>query len=400
MEARVRETGRPGGAGTRPGASAGHARVWLLAGVLLCTGIGGGLALAQRGHADGDETDPLRPALRVTTEVFAEERGFRLEGIFTGRVQARRESTLGFERSGRIAQVLVDEGAAVRRGTLLAVLDVERVTAQRREMQAALAESEARLALATVTLQRLEKIVAAGSVSRQRLDEARETRSAQLATVDLARRRLESIDVDLAKARLVAPFDGIVTARLADEGEVLGPGAPLLRLQEQGANEVRIGVAGRLADSLEIGHEYTLTWRETQVAARLRAVLPDRSQATRTVDALFDPVDAPAGLRPGDLVRLAIAEVIPARGAWVPIGALHGAERGLWSLYVAAPADPVAAPPGIAASHRLARRSVEVLHRETGRAFVSGTLKQGELLVTDGLQRIVPGQWVRVGEEG
>jgi multidrug resistance efflux pump len=53
-----------------------------------------------------------------------------------------------------------------------------------------------------------------------------------------------SIDVDLAKTRLLAPFDGTVVRRLVDEGRVLGSGEAVVHLQEQRAPQIRIGIAG------------------------------------------------------------------------------------------------------------------------------------------------------------
>jgi multidrug efflux pump subunit AcrA (membrane-fusion protein) len=118
-------------------------------------------------------------------------------------------------------------------------------------------------------------------------------------------------------------------------------------------------------------------------------VLPLRDAAARTVDVILElPPDA--GLVPGDLIRLRLGRQQETPGFWVPVGALTEASRGLWSLYVA---EPMAAADG-PATHALSRRVVQVIHTDDDRAFVSGTLAEGDAVVTDGLQRVVPGQQV------
>lgn len=335
------------------------------------------------------------PALVVHTTAIQWQSTFDLRRVFSGRVQARRDSLLGFEQGGELAIVHVDEGTVVHRGQLLAKLDAERLKAQRAELIATLAEAKANLALAEATLKRTEGVVQAGGVSRQGLDEARQGRRAARAALELARRRIASVDVELDKTRLTAPFDGTIVARLADEGQVLGTGEPVLRLQADATPEVRVGVAGDSVEALRVGQTYTLEWRGRSVRARLRAVLPLRAATARTVDALLDPISPPPQLRPGDLVGLPLSKPIEERGIWLPITALAEGERGLWSVYVTEEASDSGPPSGLEATHRVVRRTVEVVHHEADRVYVRGTLRPPDRVVATGLHRIVPGQWVR-----
>lgn len=337
---------------------------------------------------------PLSAALQVETLGIRLQDSYRARTVFTGRVQARRDSPLGFETGGRLAEVRVREGDRVETGDLLATLDTDRLLARRAEQTAALAEAEARLALASATLARLRGVVESGGVSRQGLDEAREGRRTAAAALELARQRVASIDVELDKSRLLAPFAGTVVERLADEGRVMASGEPVLRVLEAAAPEIRVAVAGAAIDHLEPGAVYTLEHAGSALAARLRAVLPLRSARTRTVDVLFDPVAPAPGLRPGDLVGLALSLDIAEPGFWLPMSALAEGDRGLWSLYVAV-ADGFA-PAGLAASHRIIRRGVELVHQESDRVFVRGLLQPGDAVVGSGLHRVVPGQWVLV----
>ncbi len=340
----------------------------------------------------------MRPvALPVETDAIIPQDSFAMQRTFSGRVQAKRQTALGFELAGRLAEVFVDEGDVVEAGRLLAQLDTARLQASRAELIAARAEAEARLALADVTLQRTRGVVDRGGVSRQDLDEAREALRAASATLALADQRIATIDIELGKTRLIAPFNATVIRRDSDEGRVLEAGHPVLTLQERGAPEIRIGIAGRTLDRLEPGRVYPATWRGQHIAARLRALLPVRAATARTVDALFDPVDPPDGMLPGDMVTLTLESEITQPGSWLPLGALTEGQRGLWSVYIAEPL--VGEDADLTATHRIVRRTVDVLYQSADRVFVQGALRPDQRVVISGLHRIVPDQPVRLARD-
>jgi membrane fusion protein, multidrug efflux system len=350
-------------------------------------------------HADPASTEPIRPiVLSVETRPITLQKSFIVKQTFSGQVQPRRRSELGFESSGRLVQVCVDEGSQIETGQLLARLDTQRLTAQRNELLAAQAEAEANLALADVTLGRMSSIVDKGGVSRQGLDEARETQRAAKAALVLARQRIITIDIELEKSRLVAPYAATVILRSADEGQVLNAGQPILTLQERTTPEIRVGIAGRSLEQLEPGNTYPARWKNQAVMLKLRALLPLRTATTRTVDALFDPLDPPTGMLAGDLVTLSLDSQVVQRGSWLPLSALTEGERGLWSVYVATPL--AGQSKDSAATHRIVRHTVDLLYQSTDRVFVRGVLEPNQQVVTTGLQRIVPNQQVRIASVG
>jgi membrane fusion protein, multidrug efflux system len=361
------------------------------------------LAAATAGSAaepPGDHA-PAARTIAVPVQPAQIETGFESALTFTGRVEARRLSRLGFEQPGLLAAVLVREGDAVAAGETLARLDTAALAARRAELTAARASAEADLALAEATAARFRDSVKDGAVTRQALDEAVEGARAAAANLRLAEARIATVDVDLAKARLVAPYAGVITARLADEGEVLGAGTPVLELQDGAAPEIRVGVADRLSGRLVPGEVYALSLGDGSLPARLRTLLPRRSATSRTVDALFDPLPAAqpgaAALpRPGTLVSLSLPEHRQAAGLWVPLTALSAGERGLWRLLVAVPTALDTGTGASTASHRLEPRAVQVLELQDTRAFVAGAIAPAEPVVTAGLHRVVPGQLVRV----
>ena len=277
--------------------------------------------LTSRPNA-AEPASPQPQPLAVRTLTVEPASGYHLRRVYSGRVEPLRESDLGLERGGLVESVLVREGEAVSKGQALARLDTGLLRAQRAELTAALGQAEADLSLAEATLVRYRGSVDQGAVTRQALDETREGARAASAAVNLARARIDSVELEISKAGLRAPFAGIVTRRLADEGRVLSAGEPLVRLQELATPELRVGVAGTLVSALKVGVAYELDSDAGLIHARLRALLPVRSGTARTVDALFVPEDpgqdAVRDLRSGDLVELALAQWIEEPGVWLP----------------------------------------------------------------------------------
>ncbi len=340
-----------------------------------------GALFAPLGHAE----DAL-PRLPVATERLVESAGYTQKSVFTGTVEAGRSSALGFDANGRVLQVLVEEGDQVEAGQVLARLDTARLQASRAELTAAQQQAEVNLRLATVTFNRLQEALGYKGVSQQQADEASDAKAVAEAAVALANARLGSLAVELDKTRLKAPYAGMIARRFVDEGLVIGAGAPVLELHETGHLEIRIGIAGDAINRIVPGERYSVLDRMGRShPVMAKATLPVRTSTGRTVDAIFQ-ADGSSGLRPGDLTRLSLEIPQEATGFWIPISALEEGERGLWAAVVAAPTGQ--------SGHLAQRRQVQILHQEADRVFVQGALSEGELLISDGLHRIVAGQQV------
>ena len=303
-----------------------------------------------------------------------------IEEFFPGLVAARRQSALGFERGGRIDAITVDVGAQVRAGDVLAVLDTRAVTAQIAAADAQTAEAAAQTALAAETEARQEQLLDRGHISQQRLDEVRTSTRAARARQNAAAAAADAIRVQLDLAEMTAPFDGVVTARLADEGTIAAPGQPLLELMESGSLEIRVGLPPVLAASLSADHPYRFLADGGPLNARFRASTGVVDQHSRTVTVLFDI--EPGAVAVGQVVRLAMATPIDADGFWVPTSALAEGRRGLWTVYVLNPDE---------GDYLLEARVVETVRIEADRVFVRGAVADGELVLASGIQRITPG---------
>ncbi|MEZ4215245.1 MAG: efflux RND transporter periplasmic adaptor subunit [Myxococcota bacterium] len=349
------------------------------------------LALGRTGRA-GDDDPPATDALPVATVRVALRAGFEVRERLAGRVVSPRRSELGFERGGRVAEVAVDDGERVAAGDVLARLDTRELAAQRRELEARVAATDARLELARATSERQRELRRADFASQQRLDEAVAGEKALAAQIAADRASLERVRVALELSLLRAPYDALVAARHLDEGTVAQPGQAVLSILERDAREVRVGVPPDVATRLEPGRRYAVEidgqGDVIEAGATLRRVVAAIDVATRTQTAVL-ALDADAPPVPdGALARVLFEREVAAPGAWVPIGALAEAQRGTWTAYaVVRDAD---------GAQRAERRQVEVLHGESDRAYVRGTLRDGDELVADGLHRLAPGLRVRV----
>ena len=190
-------------------------------------------------------------------------------------------------------------------------------------------------------------------------------------------------------ASIDAPFDGVITARMVDEGAIAGAGRSVLELVEMDVLEAHIGLPVAEAIDLEPGASMRLTGHNGALAATLRATTGVVDPQRRTVTAVFD-LEEGAGIAVGTVVSLSFDDPVEETGFWVPIAALTEATRGLWSIY-RVDRD--------GASWVVNPQPIDVLFARADEAFVRGDLAEGSTYVSDGLQRLTPGQSVTPNED-
>lgn len=420
--------------------------------VILGTGGMGWLTWQRSSAPQAQSIAPQITVLPVSTLVLEAVESYGVERFYTGEIQARRASELGFERSGELISVLVEEGDPVQAGQVLAQLDTrtlearrqqaiaqrEQVMARLEELQvgprseqieaarAAVADLEEQLALFQLQVERREDLYRQGAISREQLDEVAfaadalaarlrgaesqleelltgtrvEQITAQQAQVEQLQAQVTEIEVELSKSRLSAPFAGRIGARRVDEGTVVGAGQSVLRLVEDGSLEARIGVPVAAQGSVPVGSQQQILANGEIVPAEVIGILPEVDDPTRTVTVVLS---LPPGtlLTVGQTVRLQLSETVSgSEGFWLPTTALTPSLRGLWSVYTLRSPETASDPVPVNSDpqgelFQVARQEVEILHTEGERALVRGTLQAGERVIEAGVQRIVPGQWVR-----
>ncbi|MGB3309682.1 MAG: efflux RND transporter periplasmic adaptor subunit [Nodosilinea sp.] len=425
---------------------------WLIglgaAGLLLVAGAP--IVYSQMAAPDETAEETMAEPLAVETLVVEAVNSYEVSRAYTGEIAALRSSDLGFNRGGELVQVLVSEGDRVTSGQALAQLDTQNLQTQRRQLEAQKAEAQARLlelergarqediAAASAEVRdiesqlqlqeqqrsRREYLYNQGAISREQLDEfaygadtlqARLDRTnsnlnellngtrpeqiaAQQAVVQQLDASLADVDVNLSKSTLKAPFDGIVAGQAIDEGVVVGSGQSVVRLVENEAPEARIGIPENAASQLQAGDAVTVTLGTERYNAKAKSVLPEVDPDTRTQIVVFQIEQAAiARLNPGQTARVELTETIPTGGIWLPTQALAQDIRGLWSVYVVMPTDGEieSETEGEDNTYQVQPKAVEILHQESDRALVQGTLQAGDRIVASGVHRLVPGQRVR-----
>ena len=355
------------------------------------SGVALALGAATAADSSGDAAPALERPLKVQVLQAEQQSGYEVVREFVGRVEPARSSQLGFERGGLLLAVLVDEGDIVEAGDLIARLDRRELDARRDELRARLASaqalltemkngpraeviaaaqaeveaSEARRALAQVDMKRSTDLRDRNAISSQEWDKARFTEREAAARLRAAQSRLDelvagtrieqvdaqralvlqleaeiaTLDVQLDKCDLKAPFAGTVSLRIADEGKVLDVGDPVVELLETAHLDVRVGLAGDAARSVAVGDQLPFRINNQPYQGTVRAIRPDRGSRTRTVDAVLRIEEPGPHLRTGDLAKVEIKRSVTEPGVWLPVEALTEGVRGLWACYVVAGAS-------------------------------------------------------------
>lgn len=227
----------------------------------------------------------------------------------SGGLAAWQEVVIGAETQGlRLVEVAVQVGERVRRGQLLARLQSDTLAAERAATQAALAEAEAVLAQARLEAERDRALQAGGALSAQQLQQTLTAETTARTRVQALKARLQADEVRLAQTRLLAPDDGLISARLATVGAVAQPGQELFRLIRQGRIEWRAELSGADMARLSPGTAVRLTpaGTDTVLEGRVRQIAPTVDPATRQglvyVDLTPGAAASPVA-RPGMLAR-------------------------------------------------------------------------------------------------
>lgn len=334
--------------------------------------------------ADADVQQAAPGALPVPVLTVSYQSDAMISEAYPGLISARRESDLGFERGGRIVEVSVDVGDQIEAGDTLARLDTSTLRAQIAAADAQTNEADAQLEIARATEERQRTLLERGHISQQRLDEVATNTTAAEARRAAAAAQANSLRAQLVLSEITAPFGGVVTARMADEGAIAAPGSPVIRLVENTSLEIRIGLPLLAASALNEGEVYHFMTNAGAIDARYRRGTGVVDVRTRTVTAIFDIESGTA--RAGEVARLQLETGISDRGFWAPTSALTEGRRGLWSLQTL-----VADGNG---GWIIEPRVVETLRVEVDRAFVRGAVNDGEQIIASGLQRVTAGQSV------
>ncbi|HLX22499.1 MAG TPA: efflux RND transporter periplasmic adaptor subunit, partial [Usitatibacter sp.] len=168
--------------------------------------------------------------------------------VYSGELRARYETDLGFRISGKIVSRLVDAGARVTKGQVLARLDPEDTKLAAQGASAQLASAEADYTLAKSELARYQDLLAKKFISQSAFDSKQNVFTAAQAKVEQARSQAAISSNQANYANLTADADGVIVSVSGEPGQVVAAGQPVLKLAHAGESEVVVNAPeGQLA---------------------------------------------------------------------------------------------------------------------------------------------------------
>ena len=411
---RIDQSSRAGG--SRPG-------TWIVLVVLLLAAAGGGFFWWTR-----EPVTEVRTAAAAARSSGAGAANSVLNA--SGYVTARRRATVSSKVTGKVMEIFVEEGRAVKRGQVLARLDDTQLRAQLRVDEAQLnaakraaTENEARLKEAELTLGRRQQLVKDKVISRAELDTAEaevESLKARIAMaqqqVEVAQSVINARQTDLSDMVVRAPFDGIAISKDAQPGEMISPvsaGGGFTRtgictIVDMSSLEIEVDVSESYINRVkpEQPVEAVLdAYPDWRIPAKVIATIPsaDRQKATVRVRIAFDPSTRSGSPGAGSKSETLDPRILPDMGVKVaflseaaPTGSASAPARP--SLVV--PKGAIRTVDGasvvfVVRGDRVERRAVKVGGSDGDLVEILSGLTAGDKVVTDGAAGLTDGARVK-----
>ena len=333
---------------------------------------------------------PVRPVLSVKAVVRTTE----ILGPFAGSIQPRYSTDVGFRIFGRMVARFVDVGAIVKKGDEIAALDPAVQLLLVRNAEAVLANAEAQYVNAEAEEKRQRPLVERNITPQAQFDLIVQNRDTAAAAVTRAQASLRKAQDVLSFTRIHADFDGVVTGRYAEPGQVVNPGQKIVTIARPEIREAVFSVPSDVADALLGRNDFDMMVRLDSLTAikavAVRGVDPaaDPNTRTRTVYLTLD--NPPAAFRLGITISVTLQTTISPR---IDLPATALLERdGKTQVWV------VAKEAGTSDA-KVSLRDVVVASRDEAGIVVTSGLAAGDRIVVAGVHSLTPGQTVKIPDE-
>jgi RND family efflux transporter MFP subunit len=306
---------------------------------------------------------------------------------FVGVVRARYETDLGFRVAGKIVARAVNVGDRVRADDIVARLDPQDLKLQVESAEAELAAATSNLTQASADEERYATLKTRGFAAVADFDRKKAAKDEADGRLQRARRALDLARNQLAYADLKAGADGVITATLAEPGQVVALGQAVARLAHRGEKEAVVALPETGLGEARKGSAIVRLWSDPDrsFTAHLRELSPQADVATRTYAARFTITDADDTIALGMTATVTLAHAAETPVAKLPLAAILNRGTGP-AVYVV---DDAGA---------LKLRPVNVAAFTEESALVTAGIADGEKVVTLGVQKLVAGARVRVVE--
>jgi membrane fusion protein, multidrug efflux system len=321
---------------------------------------------------DADSGKSAQPALTLLVGAVVSDSG----NVYSGEIRARHETQLGFRIGGKIIARLVDAGARVKTGQILARLDPADSSLQA-------SNARAQYQLAVDEAMRYRELRSKNFVSQAALDAKEAALKAAAAQTGLATNQT-------AYTVLRADHAGVIAATLAEVGQVVGAGQPVLRLAQDGEREVAIAIPETQFAKFRIGMPAEVTlWSEksdkAHIKGRLRELSPAADPASRTYAARVALSGAVARAELGMTAQVRFKSNDKRDRLIVPLTAIfqQGDQAAVWI---------------VAADNSVSLRDIQVAAYRDDGAVIAGGVTAGERIVAAGVHKLHAGEKIRIIE--
>ena len=326
---------------------------------------------------------PPRPVLSMVVTPTA------LPGTrFAGTVQAKVQAALGSRVAGRLVSRSVHVGDLVRKGDVLAVLDATAFELAVRSARAELSSAEATLASAIAVEERQKTLLQSNAAAKAAVESAEQSRAAADAGLIRARTALVKAEEQLSYTQILAEFDGVVVATGAEVGQTVSPGETIVTVAQPDARDAVVDIP-ETAEAIAAGSRFTVSLQinpAITVRGVVREIAPSADAATRTRRVKIALENPPDTVRLGTTITAELegpdltALMVPETAVLMKDGKPH-----VWRVDEA-------------------KGEVRLTAVETGAAIgrflpVTSGLKEGERIVTAGVNSLEEGQKIKIEDE-
>ena len=334
-----------------------------------------------------DEAAQAPPPVRPVLSVVAVERTSDTLGPFAGTIEPRYKTDLGFRIFGRMVARFVDFGDVVTKGQELAALDPATQELGVRSAEASVANAQAQYNNAAAEAARQRDLALRNITPMAEFELIERNRDTAEANLQRAQASLRKAKDLLAFTRLDADYDGVITNRYAEPGQVLNAGQKVVTLARPDIREAVIAVPDDLAEILSHANDLSMTveldrsvWMKV---AGVRSIDPAADPTTRTRTVYLSLSDPPDAFRLGITIAVTMTRPVSPR-VDLPATALLD-KQGKTFVWIVDPNNTVAL------------REVTVAARIGDRITVTSGVRGGQRVVIAGVHSLAPGQAVKVG---
>lgn len=332
------------------------------------------------------DATPPAPGARVVVVESPQPLAQSMTDAYAGAVRARVEADLAFRVPGKIASRAIDVGMHVQRGAVLAVLDPEDARLNLAAAKAAVAAAEADLWIAQNEQKRSLELQARGFISQSAVDKQKSATMLARARRDQARAELDLAHNQAQYTELKTDTAGVVTAVMAEVGNVVSAGQPVARVAADGGREVLIRVPEGRAPALRAAkHIHVALYADAarRYVGKIREISPQADAETRTQEVRVSIVAADAKVQLGATATVYVAGSGDNDSFRVPATALGNRDAQqavVWRVETARDGALSAQPV-----------PVEVREYLDDAVIVAGELHASDHLISAGVHLLVPG---------